>query len=76
MSILSDATVASKCSMFLVNQDKDNYVELKTPSSENKLGLIEDPSLKSTLKELGVREESHIVLIHNTNYCLNTTTEK
>jgi hypothetical protein len=73
MSILSDATVASKCSMFLVNQD--NYVELKTPS-DNKLGLVEDPSLKSSLRELGVIEGSHIVLVHNTNYCLNTSSEK
>ena len=73
MSILSDATVASKCSMFLVNQD--NYVELNSPL-ESKLGLLDDSSLKSSLQELGVREGSHIVLIHNTNYCLSTSSEK
>lgn len=26
--------------------------------------------------ELGVKDGSHIVLIHNTNYCLNTSSEK
>ena len=39
MSMLADATVASKCCMYLVNSDK--YVELKTPA-DDKLGLIED----------------------------------
>ena len=73
MSVLSDATVASKCSIFLVNQD--HYVELNSPL-ESKLGLLDDSSLKSTLQELGVREGSHIVLIHNTNYCLSTSSEK
>ena len=73
MTVLSDATVASKSSMFLVNND--HYTELNSPI-ENKLGLLEDPALKSTLVELGVREGSHIVLIHNTNYCLSTSSEK
>lgn len=73
MSLLSDATVASKCSIFLVNGEQ--YVELKAPSNE-KLGLVEEQNSKSSLMELGVKEGSHIVLIHNTNYCLNTTSEK
>jgi hypothetical protein len=73
MSMLSDATVASKCSIFLVNED--NYTELKSPSAE-KLGLVEDQNSRSTLMELGVKDGSHIVLIHNTNYCLNTSSEK
>jgi hypothetical protein len=56
-----------------VNQEE--YVELKSPSEE-KLGLIEDQNSKRSLQELGVKEGSHIILIHNTNYCLNTTSEK
>ena len=73
MSMLPDATIASKCCMFLVNQDK--YVELKTSGNE-KLGLVEDQNMKSTLQELGMKDGSHVVLIHNTHYCLNTTSEK
>ena len=73
MSLLSDATVASKCSIFLVNQEQ--YVELKSPFEEQ-LGLLEDQNSKRTLMELGVKEGSHIVLIHNTNFCLSTTSEK
>ena len=26
--------------------------------------------------ELGVRDGSHIIIIHNVNYCLNTSSEK
>ena len=73
MTVLSDATVASKCSMFLVNQD--HYIELNSPQ-ENKLGLLDDSSMKTSLQELGLREGSHILLIHNTNYCLSTSSEK
>lgn len=46
MTVLSDATVASKSSMFLVNHD--SYVELNTPI-DNKLGLLEEPNSKSSL---------------------------
>jgi hypothetical protein len=46
MSMLSDAAVTSKCSMFLVNED--SYVELKSPANE-RLGLVEDQNLKASL---------------------------